>query len=341
MRPETEPYGASSPTIIIPCYNRREITVDCFTTLRKQGIFNDYHVILVDDGSTDGTADAIRQQFPEVEILTGDGNLFWTGAIELGMRHAFARGATSFIWLNDDSTVERSAIDAITRRAEELGGIVGGQGKVEIPSQNFEWYFPVTFKGKIDHVHRDTDLTLGEIPADTCRGNLVAVSRNTVETIGFPDGKGIPHYGGDTDYGLRATRAKLPLVILTTALVVEQGLVRNDNESYLLGEKSSLHILKSIFSKRSSQYPPMLFLYKSRHWGIAGFLHTILALTKLTAILCLKLLTPRSLRIRLFGKHSNAWQSLEVMRKQAASENGTSQSDPSKSTNQAHVEPHT
>lgn len=318
MSPSAQPIENAKPAVLIPCHNRREITMECLRQLRDAGIFDDFSVILIDDGSTDGTGDATKELFPSVEVLSGDGSLFWTGAIELGMRHAFNKGASSFVWLNDDSTVERSAIDAITGRAEELGGIVSGQGKVEIPSQDFEWYFPLTMKGKRALYLKDVDLSQKELPADTCRGNLVAVSRKVVEKIGFPDGKGVPHYGGDTDYGLRATAAGLPLRVMTQALVVEEGLIRNDNESWLLGEQPAGKLLKSIFSKRSIHYPPMIFIYQTRHWGITGFFTAVLTYVKLAAILILKTCTPLSLRIRLFGKHSNAWKSLEVMRKDAS-----------------------
>lgn len=310
--------GSEKPAILIPCYNRREITLSCLRQLHNAGIFDDYSVILIDDGSIDKTSQSVKEHFPQVEILFGDGNLFWTGAIELGMRHAFAAGASSFVWLNDDSKIERSAIDAIKERAEALGGIVSGQGKVEIKSQDFEWYFPLSMKGHKSLYLKDADLSQAELAADTCRGNLVAISRKVVDKIGFPDGKGVPHYGGDTDYGLRATAAGLPLRVLTAALVVEEGLIRNDNQSWLLGEQNVCTLLKNISSKRSIYYPPMIFIYNVRHWGLIGLLFAILTYVKLAGILILKICTPRSLRIRLFGKHSNAWKSLEVMRKDAS-----------------------
>ena len=237
VKPEIQSTRNIRPALIIPCHNRKAITLNCFSILRDQGVLEDYQTILVDDGSTDGTADVMREQFPQVKILSGDGSLFWTGAIELGMRHAYAAGASSFVWLNDDSTVKRSSIDAIVARAEALGGIVSGQGRVVVESQNFEWFFPLFLNGKSKLSTVDVDLTEEEVSAATCRGNLVAVSRDVVDTIGFPDGKHIPHYGGDTDYGLRATAAGLPLRILTGAVVSEEGLIRNDNDSWLLRRK--------------------------------------------------------------------------------------------------------
>ena len=66
--------------IVIPVHNRKQYTRDCLHSLQKQTI-SSYRVIIVDDGSTDGTREMLRREFPEVIVLTGDGNLFWTGQL--------------------------------------------------------------------------------------------------------------------------------------------------------------------------------------------------------------------------------------------------------------------
>ena len=63
----------------------------------------DLNVYLVDDGSTDGTSEAVKKNFPQVNIIKGDGTLFWNG----GMRVAFSKAMESehdyYLWLNDDT----------------------------------------------------------------------------------------------------------------------------------------------------------------------------------------------------------------------------------------------
>ncbi len=106
--------------IIIPVHNRKQIAIACLENLNTCGDLQKYHVIVV-VGSTDGTAEVIRSQYPMVEIITGDGNLWWTGAIALGMKYAYERGAEVLIWLNDDCQISCSTID-------NLVSFAGGSG---------------------------------------------------------------------------------------------------------------------------------------------------------------------------------------------------------------------
>ena len=72
--------------VIMTCFNRRSTTISCLRALHKQKNSIDFDVYLTDDGSSDGTADAVKTEFPAVNILQGNGNLYWVG----GMRLAFA-----------------------------------------------------------------------------------------------------------------------------------------------------------------------------------------------------------------------------------------------------------
>ena len=81
---------------IITCHNRKEKTLTCLTDLMNQDVISgiDLNVYLVDDGSTDGTGDAVKQNFPHVNILQGDGTLYWNG----GMRFAFSEAMKNDKW---------------------------------------------------------------------------------------------------------------------------------------------------------------------------------------------------------------------------------------------------
>jgi GT2 family glycosyltransferase len=73
--------------VLLTCYNRKQKTLGCLRSLlgQPQGFNSRLTVYLLDDASTDGTANAIAEEFPQVRLLEGDGNYYWNG----GMRAAF------------------------------------------------------------------------------------------------------------------------------------------------------------------------------------------------------------------------------------------------------------
>ncbi|MFK5894215.1 MAG: glycosyltransferase, partial [Pseudomonadota bacterium] len=89
--------------IVIPVFNRVETTLNCLRQLQeidKNGA--EFNFIIVDDGSTDGTADAVKTHFPDSIVLMGDGNLWWTGAINMGAEYALKSDFDYVLCLNDD-----------------------------------------------------------------------------------------------------------------------------------------------------------------------------------------------------------------------------------------------
>jgi GT2 family glycosyltransferase len=99
--------------VVIPVYNRKSYTQECLHSLRKQTV-EDFAVIVVDDGSTDGTSEMIQQEFPEVILLQGDGNLWWTGATNLGVQSALERGADYVITLNNDTVATQDFVEGMS-----------------------------------------------------------------------------------------------------------------------------------------------------------------------------------------------------------------------------------
>ena len=67
--------------VLITCFNRRETTLRCLRALYEQELPAGamLRVVLTDDGSSDGTGDAVRTEFPGVVVLQGDGNQYWVG----------------------------------------------------------------------------------------------------------------------------------------------------------------------------------------------------------------------------------------------------------------------
>src|SRR6476619_3291160 len=93
--------------VIIPVHNGLEFTRRCLSALTGQGPA-EFETFLVDDGSTDGTAESVHSEHPEVTVLRGDGSLWWSGAVNAGCHQAIACGADVVVLFNNDN-VECSA----------------------------------------------------------------------------------------------------------------------------------------------------------------------------------------------------------------------------------------
>lgn len=236
--------------VIIPVHNRKATTIACLKQLAATGDLQNYTIVVVDDGSTDGTAAAIQALYPDVMVLAGDGSLWWTGAIATGMRYAYDQGAEWFIWLNDDCQVPPNTLtDLVTWCREHPGAIVGGQGvESDHPDR-------IAFGGKIKtwKGYRFIQAESGQIvPCDLLSGNLVCIPRAAVEQVGFPDPRLMPHYGGDSLFLLRAKKAGFPLFVdARHRLLNLPGEPKLYPQRWLLAEGEPLHILKLVFMPQS------------------------------------------------------------------------------------------
>src|SRR5689334_808401 len=73
--------------IVIPVYNRLNFTKKCLAAIHRQN-YKHFTVVLVDDGSTDGTAKYVSRRFPEVVIISGNGKWWWTRSMYEGVKYA-------------------------------------------------------------------------------------------------------------------------------------------------------------------------------------------------------------------------------------------------------------
>ena len=78
---------AAEVTVVIPNYNGKKYLPACLDALRVQD-FSDLKVIVVDNGSADGSVDLIREGYPEVELICLPRNQGFCGAVNVGIRAA-------------------------------------------------------------------------------------------------------------------------------------------------------------------------------------------------------------------------------------------------------------
>lgn len=195
---------------LLTCHNRRETTLNCLRDLKLQVGIDAYElrVCLVDDGSTDGTSDAVRREFPWVDLIQGDGTLYWNGGMRRAMAHARELDPDFHLWLNDDT---RLYPDAISRLLDAFSALAADAdpppiviGSLKDP-QTGELTYGGSRRTSRWHPLRFSRIHPGEEakPCDVFNGNLVLVHREAAEMIGNlnPD---LVHVAGDYDYALRA-----------------------------------------------------------------------------------------------------------------------------------------
>ena len=248
--------------IVIPVHNRKSLTLACLENLKTNDDLQKYQVIVVDDGSSDRTSEEVTANYPEATILKGDGNLWWTGAIALGMKYAYEHGATHFIWLNDDSQTEPNTLDLLVNfLCEHPNSIVGASCYASESGELVE----TGFKGRSRIKARENEV----VEVDGLSGYCVGISATIFKQIGAPDAAKFRQYAGDGMYTLKATRAGFKVYILGKAKVtlIEEKDPIHSFSNYV--RKSKNRTLKLIFGNYKSPYHlPTQFYFHTYKYGI-------------------------------------------------------------------------
>ena len=113
-------------TIIILNWNGKEDTIECLESL-KHITYPNYEILLVDNGSTDGSVECFRERYPGMEIIETGENLGFAEGNNVGFRRAMDEGADYVLLLNNDTVVDPEFLGELVKVAEgdERIGIVG------------------------------------------------------------------------------------------------------------------------------------------------------------------------------------------------------------------------
>ncbi|MFP4123916.1 MAG: glycosyltransferase family 2 protein [Coleofasciculus sp.] len=207
----------STISIVIPVRNRKDYTNTILSQIHQQIVpknENAIWIVVVDDGSTDGTQDLIRTKFPQVHLIQGDGSLWWTGAIVRGMQYAIDRLATDyFVWLNDDISIPEDfmiKLEETCNSPVSKSAVIGG---IVCDTIYPNW---IVFSGMVNkQLIRSFDYFANQeiIKVDTLNGNIAIIPRTIVDKIGLPDAERFRHYGGDFEFVYRVRKAGFKVLL--------------------------------------------------------------------------------------------------------------------------------
>ena len=247
--------------VIIPCHNRKQTTL---AFLDKFSVPSPHQIVIVDDGSQDGTSAAITDHFPKIKVILGNGDLWWTGATNLGVQWALENNFTHVLTINDDAQIQSDYPDILLDRIEKHPDSIIGSRIMRGDLKDKVWAFgasaPFTARRLWQLGHENTvwesvaenfsDLT----PCQALCGNGTVIPISCFKKIGAYDQKKFPHYHADGDFTLRATRAGWKCTACSSLVLWNQ-----------INEPLPRSRWQTLFSKKSPLYLPALAHLIIRH----------------------------------------------------------------------------
>ena len=199
---------------VVLSWNGREDTLACLESLR--GI----ETVCVDSGSSDGSAAAVAERFPEVELIRTEVNLGFAAGNNVGIRRALDHGADWVLLVNNDATVEAGIVAALAAATEARPDAGVLACKVLFAGVDRLWYAGAAFDpflGRSRHERFGEQDVPGEL-RDTVRatGAGMAVSRAAIEAAGLFDEE-LFLYAEDLEWCLRIRAAGFAVVYVPGA----------------------------------------------------------------------------------------------------------------------------
>lgn len=194
---------------LLTCHNRREKTLACLRQLYQQDLPPNVTIdtLVVDDGSTDGTSEAVRREFPFITLIVKDGSCYWNGGMRVAFSEALSRGYDYYLWLNDDTLLYPDAVGDLLRTHRDLER--RGLESIIVGSVFDAATGKHTYGGAIRssrwHPLKYSPVKPGLMPepCEVMNGNCVLIPHSVANIVGNLD-PSFTHSIGDFDYAIRA-----------------------------------------------------------------------------------------------------------------------------------------
>ena len=247
--------------VLLTVFNRKSKTLECLKRLYSQLPIENCQVdvYLTDDGCTDGTPEAVKQQFPQIHIIHGNGNLFWNRGMYIACEEAAKKNYDFYLWLNDDTILLPNALRTLLTNShkKQNQAIIVAANR----AQNEE---TVTYSG---HNKKGKITPNGSLqPCDTFNGNCVLIPKYVFQKLGNLDYK-FRHAIGDLDYGYRAKRAGIEVYVSPEYL----GVCDNNPQlpAWTQKEVPLLKRIKNLYSPLGYAEPIPFFHFERKNFGLA------------------------------------------------------------------------
>lgn len=285
--------------VITSVHNNKEDTraflesLNCVT-------YPSYKVIITDDGSTDGTEEMIKKEYPDVILLKGDGNLWWSRATNMGIEKAIEVGTNYVLLMDNDCVVDKDFISALAETAERNPrSIIASKCYYYYDKQriweaggDMRWLtggFRLIGRDEIDNGQYDTERDV------KCATMGVLIDTAVFQDIGLIDHQNFPQYKADVDFTYRAYKRGYRIIYQPRSQIwhkgsatAKKGLLAKSRRSFITSPVSTLIYSLSSKSRGTSlslrewarfylRHYPLYFPYISVYFAVRRLLREIKA----------------------------------------------------------------
>lgn len=211
-------------SIIVLNWNGKEDTIECIDSL-VQITYPNYEIILVDNASTDGSAQYFRDHYEEIKIIENRENLGFAEGNNVGIREALKQKANYILLLNNDTIVDPSFLEDLIEvgESDDSIGILSpiiyyydDRNKIQYCGEKVNWY-----KGKLTKINLASK---GVIQSEIICGASMLIKKETIEKIGLLPTEYFMLWE-DIDYSIKALKNNIKNVYVTTSKIWHKGSV--------------------------------------------------------------------------------------------------------------------
>jgi len=252
-------------SIIVINYNTKSVTADCLLSLKRSQDNLTKEVLVIDNGSTDGSLNYLKKRFPEFKVYSAGGNVGFARGNNFGAKKALGK----YLWLLNsdtivkpdtiqtlfDEVIKHRAMIASCRLLNPDGTIQPQGGYLPTLGRLFNWMFFIDdlpfFRSflKPYHQNRLAFFKVNQQPG-WLAGTALLVEKKTYRRLNGLDNK-IFMYGEDVEFCLKAEKLALPVHYFSAPQLTHLGQASGSSERAILGEYSGL---KYIYQKHFSAW---------------------------------------------------------------------------------------
>ncbi len=241
--------------VALPVFNRRESTLAFLQMLKAQD-YGYIECVICDDASEDGTIEAVRSKFPETHIISGKGDLWWTGGMNCCIQYILEHATDDdyVLTINDDVVLPRHYISQKVQRSKEYPHAIIGSVCVDQQHPDCIETTGLFMHNRSCTLHNllpaGSSLEAARkihsdmLPATHLPGKGVLVPVALYQKLGLYDAQHLPHYHADSEFTYRAYRSGTDVFVDLNSIVYSDVNRENVGRASVMPSLSA--IVKSI-----------------------------------------------------------------------------------------------